>query len=266
MKRSLLRVTPAKAGIQALATCLLLLSFSFAHAGFQEGLAAQKAGDYQKAIQEYLPVAKLGNIEAQIGLGSIYFQLKSYKNSIHWYSQAATQGDSHAIESLGVFYWHGLGVKTDYIEAYNLFLKASRLGSVAANTNLGVMYIKGQGVIKNYSIAKKFLMNAAAQGDSSAIFNLGQLYYFGNIGPVNHKKGVELYFKAAKLGNKLAQAKLGFLYAVGNDVLPKDYVQAYKWFSLAEKQGDKEAANALGIITKRMSASELAEAKALLHS
>jgi TPR repeat protein len=47
-------------------------------------------------------------------------------------------------------------------------------------------------------------------------------------------------------------------YANGKHV-PKDYVQAYKWFSLASAQGDENAQTAKASLAQRMTPEQIAE-------
>jgi TPR repeat protein len=50
------------------------------------------------------------------------------------------------------------------------------------------------------------------------------------------------------------------MYAMGNKV-PKDYIEAYKWFSLAEPSGNKEAAINLKKLATLMKPEQIAEGK-----
>ena len=43
-----------------------------AHAGFDEGLAAHKRGDYATALREWRPLAEQGNATAQSYLGAMF--------------------------------------------------------------------------------------------------------------------------------------------------------------------------------------------------
>ena len=59
-----------------------------------------------------------------------------------------------------------------------------------------------------------------------------------------------------------AQNNLGFMYANGRGV-PKDYVKAYMWWSLAKALGANRAADNLDTVKKHMTPAEIAEAQAL---
>ena len=66
----------------------------------------------------------------------------------------------------------------------------------------------------------------------------------------------------AEKGAAQAQNILGDMYDKGQGV-PKDYVQAHMWLSLAAAQGVKQATEALGRLTPQMSAAQIEEAQRL---
>ncbi len=60
----------------------------------------------------------------------------------------------------------------------------------------------------------------------------------------------------------LSQFNLGLMYAKGQGV-PQDYVQAYRWYTLAASQGIGLAGKFKDHLKKSMSLNELAEAQRL---
>ncbi len=114
--------------------CLLLAAPAWA--GFDEGLAAWKRGDYATALREIRPLAEQGHAKAQWGLG--------------------------------VLYDNGYGVPQDHAAAVKWYRKAAEQGVVEAQYNLGLMYAKSQGVPQNYVQAHKWASLAATQGVKDA--------------------------------------------------------------------------------------------------
>ena len=55
----------------------------------------------------------------------------------------------------------------------------------------------------------------------------------------------------AKKGHSAAQYNLGRMYTRGEGI-PQDYIEAYKWFFLANKNGRKEGAQAMRALAKRL--------------
>ncbi|HEX9791298.1 MAG TPA: SPOR domain-containing protein [Kiloniellales bacterium] len=116
----------------ALAVGLVLAAPASVLAGFEEGSAAYQQGDYAKALEEWTPLAKNGNQQAQYNIGYMHFNgigvPKEPAKAAKWFAMAAKQGDAAAQMSLGVMYGTGQGVEQDYSQAYIwLTLAAARL-------------------------------------------------------------------------------------------------------------------------------------------
>ena len=67
---------------------------------------------------------------------------------------------------------------------------------------------------------------------------------------------------SAEQGDAIAQYNLGVMYDNGTGV-PQDYKEAYAWWSVAKGNGDELAATNLGIVTKKMTKEQIAEAQSL---
>ena len=66
------------------------------------------------------------------------------------------------------------------------------------------------------------------------------MYYCGMHVPKDQKKAAELYRLAADQNHTNAQFSLGTMYENGEGV-ERSLEEAYFWYSLAEKQNDKDA-------------------------
>jgi hypothetical protein len=75
---------------------------------YEDGLAAFTAGDYQKAVGLFEPLAKQGDARAQYGLGVMYHEGNGVSvdnaEAVHWYTKAAKQGHATAQYNLGHMY------------------------------------------------------------------------------------------------------------------------------------------------------------------
>ena len=107
------------------------------------GYQSYPKGDYDAAYEEWLPLAELGDAEAQY--------------------------------NLGVMYDEGAGRERDLARAAQWYRKAAEQGFVDAQTNLGMMFMSGQGVPRDADAARRWLRLAAEQGDTEAAELLGQL-------------------------------------------------------------------------------------------
>jgi uncharacterized protein len=175
-----------------LATVLSLWLTTSAWAGYEEGKAAYLRGDYATALKELIPLAN--------------------------------EGDTRALNSIGVLYHGGLGVQRDYPRAVRLFRLAAEQGNAKAQFNLGFISHRGEGVPQNIAEALRWYRLAAEQGIARAKYTIGHMY------------------------RTLAG-------------VPKDLVQAYMWFNLAALSGYKGASLNRDLIAKQLTPDEISKAQ-----
>ncbi|MGA2177470.1 MAG: trypsin-like peptidase domain-containing protein [Verrucomicrobiota bacterium] len=157
----------------------------------------------------------------------------------------AEKGDAEAQSSLGLAYYLGIGVGTNFAEAVKWWLKAAEQGEADAQIDLGVCYQNGQGVPQEYTEAVKWYRKAAEQANEGSQYLLGWCYENGQGVPQDYTEAAQWYRKAAEQGNAAAQDELGQMYALGNG-LPLDFAEAVKWFRKAAEQGYAPAQTRLG--------------------
>jgi hypothetical protein len=101
----------------------------------QPGAAAYQRGDFSLALDQWRPMARNGDPEAQYGLAVLYAKGQGVdKNpalAITWYRKAALQGHGAAQFNLGRIYGTGEGVARDQGEATKWFRMAARQVSTA---------------------------------------------------------------------------------------------------------------------------------------
>src|SRR5437763_1149769 len=142
-------------------------------------------------------------------------------------------------------------------------LTKAQQGDVSAQFWLGTGYEQGWFGKADYREALKWLRRAAEHGNPDAQICLGQMYEDGEGVPQNDVLAAKWYRKAAEHvpdfgGAGQGRNKLGLLYLKGLGV-PKDYVQAYFWFSLSPSQANLSYAKA------EMSPSQISEAERLVQ-
>ncbi len=124
-----------------LAALLLLAPPAFA--GFDEGMAAYKAGDYAAALPELRAAAEGGHARAQYALGSMYNEGKGVTQdsalAADWWRKAAAQNHAQAQFALGVLYSSGKGVAKDNVAAHMWFSLAAGQGKKNAKRLLKVI-------------------------------------------------------------------------------------------------------------------------------
>ena len=103
-----------------LSITIILLFCTPALADFQKGSDAAQRGDYAVALEEWKPLAELGDADAQYNLGVMYEDglgvSQDHKAAIKWFSLAANQGHAGAQYQLGMIYELGKGVPSLYID------------------------------------------------------------------------------------------------------------------------------------------------------
>jgi len=72
----------------------------------------------------------------------------------------------------------------------------------------------------------------------------------------DHKAAMYWYTKAATQGNAIAQLALGIMYYEGRGA-PKDYVMAHMLWNMSAVQGNKNAEEMSGSITKLMTPAQI---------
>ena len=119
----------------------LILAGPLAAQDYYKGLAAWQAGDYATALQEWLPLAEQGDVEAQFNLGFFYDSgngvLQDYAEAVKWYRLAAEQGQADAQNNLGVMYANGEGVLQDAVLAHIWLNISGANGSALGSENRG---------------------------------------------------------------------------------------------------------------------------------
>ena len=142
-----------------------------------KGYEAYQSGDYQTALNEWLPLAEQGNAWTQNKMGTMYGLgqgvTQDYAEAVKWYRLAAEQGYAIAQYNLGVMYNNGLGVTQDDAEAVKWYRLAAEQGYVIAQNNLGVTYYNGQGAIQDNVYAHMWWNIAASLGHENASENRG---------------------------------------------------------------------------------------------
>ena len=160
-----------------LRTTILSLALAFGAGAalaqdFQKGMAAAQEGDYATALQEWRPLADLGNLTAQYNLGWMYDNgtgvLQDYAEALKWYRLAAEQGNAAAQFNLAVMYTKGEGVLQDYAEAVKWYRLAAEQGNAKAQYNLAVVYGNGVGVLQDNVRTHMWNNIAAANGHKEA--------------------------------------------------------------------------------------------------
>ncbi len=143
----------------------------------------------------------------------------------------------------------GTGKVLDYGKALKLYKKAAELGDVEAQFIVGGMYFRGLGTEVNIREAFDYLLKAAKRGKYSpkSLAIIGSMYVRGTVIPQNYVESRRWYSIAAEMGNMQAQSELAYMlyHGLGGD---RDFKLAEKLFHLAAMQGDIQAQYNIGLM------------------
>ena len=172
---------------------------------------------------------------------------------------AAAGGDPKALYQIGMRYSDGRETERNMQESAKWFEKSAKAGFAPAQYSIGSLYEKGIGVEADVKVAASWYEKAAAQGNARAMHNLAVIRAMGNPPTVQPDMEAALsWFKqAAEFGVKDSQFNLGILYGRGMGV-PQNLGESYKWFAIAAKTGDKDAAAKRDEVAGKMEAADLA--------
>jgi localization factor PodJL len=154
--------------------------------------------------------------------------------------EAAAGGDPRAALEVAIALLDGTGVTRDPAAAVPWLTLAADSGLAPAEFRLGTLYERGIGVARSRDTAKAWYDRAAGRGHVKAMHNLAVLLSEAGEGR-DLVRAVGWFEKAARHGLVDSQFNLAVLYVRGLGVAA-DPAAAYRWFALAARQGDQEAA------------------------
>ena len=152
---------------------------------------------------------------------------------------AAEDGNTEAMNFLGVLYAIGSQVPRDYPMALYWFQKAIDRGSSDAMENLARMYLVGTGVPRDYVNALRWFERSAAHGNVHSMYSAAVMAEEGLGTSRDPKLARTMYRQAAKSGFVPAMIWVGDDYARGATD-KRDLVEAYAWLALALQSNVQE--------------------------
>lgn len=150
-----------------------------AQADYEAAVRAYFDGRYDSALQELRPLARRGDIHAQLYVGLMYYHGRGvgrdYRQALQWLRAPARHGLTIAQSVMARMYEHGRGVPRDISVAAGWYRRAAREGSPVAQHKLGTLYRDGRGVNKDRGTALKWFRRAAEQGSIAAQLTLARM-------------------------------------------------------------------------------------------
>ena len=103
---------------------------------------------------------------------------------------------------------------------------------------------------------------AAEQGEATSQYNLGVMYAAGEGVPKDDVEAAKWFREAAEQGDANAQSSLGVMYTNGEGV-PEDFIEAYAWANIAAAQGNEMADSLRESLREEMDGDSIAKAQEL---
>jgi cell division septation protein DedD len=159
--------------VAILCLCAAGLWTGGARADVQAGVDAYNAGDYKRAIDEWMPAAAKNDPDALFNLGQVYRLGKGVKPDLkvaeQYYQRAANLGHVVAQANLGALYLDRKSPLFDPDKGVTWLKKASYAGNALSRYMLGVVYFNGEYVTEDYIEAYAWISLSAQQGVPDAI-------------------------------------------------------------------------------------------------
>ncbi|WP_082130329.1 tetratricopeptide repeat protein [Kiloniella spongiae] len=245
---------------------LLLIAPQVSDAGdYEDGIAAYRAGEYDKAIKLLNNAGNNGNAKAQYYLSVLYEGGsgigKDMESSLHWLKRAAEGGMVEAQRNLGAFFHDDIDDPDDDLDqAIYWYQRAASQGDLTGQLRLGILLDREKNTIFDHREAIRWYLLAARQGVAQAQHNLGVMHSQGRGTPVNPDKALDWFFKAAKQRYTNAMVAIGETYLTGTGVTHSN-VEAYKWFQLADINGHETIAQRMKEIAADLTSEQIRQAE-----
>jgi localization factor PodJL len=143
----------------------------------------------------------------------------------------------------------------DLAGAAALMRAAADTGDARSIQRLAKMYERGEGVPRDPAQARQLTERAATRGNSQAMHNMGVYYAEGEGAARDLNKAAENFRRAANRGVTDSQFNLGAMAEQGMGG-PKSEREAYYWYSVAGRNGDRDAASKARELAARLPAAE----------
>jgi TPR repeat protein len=207
--------------------------------------------DVQEAAKWYALDASRGNVEATERLGWIYLYATKdgHKKALaHFEKQAAVEGGTAALNTLGMMYAYGLGVPKDEKTALKWYLKSADRGNPVAENQAAALLRKAGDNALAFKLVRRTLT-------AESYNNLAFMYEHKLDPPLkkndsgqSRRPAIELYKAASDMCYARAMYNIGRLYETGADdpaIAPKPIAKnpelARKWMESAAQYGSKGA-------------------------
>lgn len=137
-----------------------------------EGLRRYEAGDYAGAMEQWRPLAQIGNGDALFNLGQLYRLGQGVAVDLamaeSFYAQAAKAGHVTAEANLATIYYFNAATRERRGQAIRLWRSAASHGDAPSQYMMAVLHFNGEGVPQDLVQAYAWLLLSIEQGFDEA--------------------------------------------------------------------------------------------------
>ena len=178
--------------------------------------------------------------------------IKAYKI----YFQLAKEGNTYALNALGIMRQNGLGVDKNDTLALKYFFMSAKKGNGKAAYNIGVIYKEGDGFGQNFERAFRWFEVAERLGYSKGYYGTGYAYHKGLGVEQSYEKAAGEFLKGAEKGDAFCMYFLALCYRTGSGV-EKNQDQFNFWLNQSAEKGSGKAQNLLNKIKEGSSTQQV---------
>lgn len=229
-----------------------------------EAARAAEAGDQDRALSLWLPLAQAGNARAQAEIGLRFAEGLGVERddamALRWLTLAADGGDTAGLRGLAVLHLRGIGdAPPDRMQAEAICTRAAKLGDGPAQDLLSQLLLDS--VFPDPAGARHWAEAAARQGIPAAMTRLGQFHNDATGTTRDPAAAAHWWRQAAELSEPDAQAMLGAALFLGSGVAANGE-EALVWLLRARAGGSALAGNFLGPVCDTLPSEAIARAEA----
>lgn len=219
----------------------------------ESGLRSYRSGDYEGAVEKWLPAAEAGEARAQFVMGLVHEKGEGValdlREAATWYELAAEQGFAPAQNNLGLLHYHGDGMPRSYEDAALWFEKAVAQDFAPAQTNLGVMYLTGQGVELDTERGEDLVEAASDQGDRQARLILSHLAAKDSEGSLGLMRAAEGVRSERESDSEEPNMEFSVIETPDLQEQHEDNL-ALNWLARSAREGSLDATVAVGLMLR----------------
>ncbi len=209
-------------------------------ASFYYEQSLQAGHEEANQIELWQELSDAGATGASYLLGLFYYEgnivATDYDRAFEYFQIAAEKGHIRANYYIGLIHYHGLRGEKNYRLAVQSLETASHFGIVGAQIILGRIYYTGEGYIdKDSRRVLRLFTDVARKGSAEGQYYLAGLYYIGDLTARDYQKARQLFLASAMQDYVPSQYFLGQIYFYGHGVV-RDYKEAVTWYLKAVEQ------------------------------